>query len=221
MQTQRFGEHVAAWLVLVAVRPDEQSQGPGQGARARRRRARARSSAPPTCCSRARSRATSGRVSTPPTPAPACCSRRSASSAIGSARTWRSTRRSVALPRRRHRRAGDRVRAHMISPPPRFRIGYPSSTGPSSLGTAFAARDADGATIGFGCHSVNRGGLDRPDGHRSDAPARRRRFGGARRCLRRSRTAWVRDRRDRLGEQPALLRQVRRSRLASSFSAAG
>ena len=29
MQTQRFGEHVAAWLVLVAVRPDRQSAGRG------------------------------------------------------------------------------------------------------------------------------------------------------------------------------------------------
>jgi len=27
-----------------------------------------------------------------------------------------------------------------------------------ALGTAFAARDAQGATIGFGCHSVNRSG---------------------------------------------------------------
>jgi predicted N-acetyltransferase YhbS len=26
------------------------------------------------------------------------------------------------------------------------------------MGTAFAARDTDGATIGFGCHSVNRFG---------------------------------------------------------------
>ena len=50
-------------------------------------------------------------------------------------------------------------------------------------GTAFAARDADGATIGFGCHSVNRAGVDRPDGHRPDVAARRRRLGASSRAV--------------------------------------
>ena len=50
------------------------------------------------------------------------------------------------------------------------------------LGTAFAARDAHGRTIGFGVPLREPRGMDRADGNRSGAAARRRRLGRARRA---------------------------------------
>ena len=123
------------------------------------------------------------------------------------------------VPARAARRRARRTRARSRRARLRDRgvpaLGCRSSTGRVALGTAFAARDADGATIGFGCHSVNRFGWIGP---MATDPARQHGGVGSavrRRVLRRPGAARLRDRRDLVGEQPALLREVRRPGLAS------
>ena len=216
LQAQRFGEHVAAWLMLVVVHPDR------AGARAAARsscsavdRPRRASSARATCCSRARSRATSGPASTSRTRGPGCCSRR-----CGFERDWVGTNMAIDTSFRRPPPAGVVVeretgtRRARLRRGARIRTGCPSSTAPSSSAPRSRRATPTGATIGFALSLGEPRRLDRPDGDRPDAAARRRRLGGASRalCADLERTR-LRDRRDLLGQQPALLRQVRRPRL--------
>ena len=98
-------------------------------------------------------------------------------------RTWRSTRRSGAS-----RRAGVVVERETGSGAHDFAARayphwVPELDRAVDRGTAFAARDATGATIGFGCHSVQPLRLDRPDGDRS---RRCNTAASARRCSPRS-----------------------------------
>ncbi len=157
MQTQRFGEHVAAWLVLVVVHPDRQSTGRGKelvGAVIERARA---IGARDLLLASAIPRYLWPGVETANTRAGMLLE------TLGFERDWVGTNMTIDAAFRR-------------TPPPG--VSVERETGPGahdfaavayphwvpeldravSLGTAFAARDAAGATIGFACHSVNRAG---------------------------------------------------------------
>jgi GNAT superfamily N-acetyltransferase len=132
MQTQRFGAHVAAWLVLVAVPPDHQSMGRGKELVAavieRAREIGARdvllASAIP-------------RYLWPGVDTPTSFRREPPAGVVIEQET------------------GTGAHAFAAEAYPHW---VPELDRSVSLGTAFAARAADGRTIGFACHSVNRAG---------------------------------------------------------------
>ena len=211
---KEYGEHRSAWLVLVAVRPERQGAGRRHrvGARRARRRAGARRARPRT--SRAPSRATSGPASTSRTPAPACCSRRSASSAIWSASTWRSRPASGAIRRRAsvvERETGigrSRLRGARVSALGRRARPWPSNAAPPSRRATPTARRSDSAAT----RATAPAGSARWRPIRTRSTAASARPSSPRSAPTSTRAA--RDGRDRVGQQPALLRQVRRDRVA-------
>lgn len=156
MQTQRFDSHVAAWLVLVVVHPDHQSTGRGKElVRAVIDRAR-EIGARDLLLASAIPRYVWPGVDTANTRAGMLLE------TLGFERDWVGTNMTIDATFRR-------------SPPPDVTVERETGTGAHdfaatayhwvpeldrsvSLGTAFAARDAQGATIGFACHSVNRAG---------------------------------------------------------------
>ncbi len=157
MQTHRFGEHVAAWLVLVAVHPDEQSRGKGKalvGAVAKRAR---EIGAPHLMLASAIPRYLWPGVDTANTRAGMLLE------TLGFERDWVATNMTIDSSFRRTPPAGVIVEretgsgAHDLAAAA-FPHWVPELDRAVSLGTAFAARDAGGATIGFGCHSVTRAG---------------------------------------------------------------
>ena len=157
LQTQRFGEHVAAWLILVAVAPGAREKGRGKElVHAVAERARARG---------ARDLLLASAVPRYVWPGVDLFNTRAGMllEACGFERDWLGTNMAVDTSFRRE-------------PPPGVVVERETGTGAHDfaaraypywvpeldravmLGTAFAARDAHGATIGFGCHSVNRFG---------------------------------------------------------------
>ena len=157
MQTQEFGEHVAAWLVLVAVHPSAQSAGRGKELvdtvieRAREIGAR------DLLLASAIPRYLWPGVDTANTRAGMLLE------TIGFERDWVGTNMTIDCAFRRSPPAGVTVEVETGSGARDFAtLAYPhwvpELDRAVSLGTAFAARDAGGATIGFSCHSVNRAG---------------------------------------------------------------
>lgn len=157
MQTQRFGEHVAAWLVLVVVRPDQQSTGRGKelvGAVIERAR---EIGAHDLLLASAIPRYLWPGVDTANTRAGMLLE------TLGFERDWVGTNMTIDAAFRRTPPPGVSVEretglgAHDFAA-----VAYPhwvpELDRAVSLGTAFAARDAAGSTIGFACHSVNRAG---------------------------------------------------------------
>jgi GNAT superfamily N-acetyltransferase len=157
MQTQRFGDHVAAWLVLVAVHPDEQSRGTGKAlVSAVAERARA-IGARDLMLASAIPRYLWPGVDTANTRAGMLLE------TLGFDRDWVATNMTIDSSFRRTPPAGIVIERETGSGAHDFAVGafphwVPELDRAVSLGTAFAARDAGGATIGFGCHSVNRAG---------------------------------------------------------------
>jgi GNAT superfamily N-acetyltransferase len=81
----------------------------------------------------------------------------------GFERDWLGTNMAIATSFRRDPPAGCAVEREQGSGAHDFAMAaypqwVPELDRAVALGTAFAARDAQGATIGFGCHSVNRAG---------------------------------------------------------------
>lgn len=157
MQTQRFGEHVAAWLVLVVVHPDHQSSGLGKelvGAAI----ARAKEiGANDLLLASAIPRYLWPGVDTANTRAGMLLE------ALGFARDWVGTNMAIDTSFRRPPPPGVAVEretgpgAHEFAMRS-FPHWVPELDRSVDLGTAFAARASDGRTIGFACHSVNRAG---------------------------------------------------------------
>ena len=155
MQIQRFGSHTAAWLVLVAVHPDHQGAGRGKelvGAAIERAR---ELGAHDVLLASAVPRYLWPGVDTANTRASMLLE------TLGFDREWVGTNMTIDTSFRRPPPAGVLVERERGSGAHDFAaIAYPhwvpELDRSVSLGTAFAARDADGATIGFACHSVNR-----------------------------------------------------------------
>ena len=157
MQTQRFGEHVAAWLVLVAVHPDVQSTGRGKElVRAVIERGR-EIGARDLLLASAIPRYLWPGVDTANTRAGMLLE------TLGFERDWVGTNMTIDCSFRRTPPAGVTVEveagtgAHDFATVA-FPHWVPELDRAVQLGTAVAARDAGGATIGFACHSVNRAG---------------------------------------------------------------
>jgi len=157
MQTQRFGEHVAAWLVLVAVHPDVQSAGRGKElVSAVIERAR-EIGANDLLLASAIPRYIWPGVDTANTRAGMLLE------TLGFERDWVATNMTIDSSFRRTPPAGVTVEretgpeAHDFAADA-FPHWVPELDRAVDLGTAFSARDAGGATIGFACHSVNRAG---------------------------------------------------------------
>jgi GNAT superfamily N-acetyltransferase len=157
LQTQRFGAHVAAWLTLIAVHPDDQRRGVGTRlVAAVSERARELG---------ARELLLASAVPRYLWPGVDVANTRAGMllETCGFACDWVGINMAIDTTFRR-------------DPPPGFRVeretggaahDFASDVFPNwvpeldravALGTAFAARDPDGATVGFGCHSVNRFG---------------------------------------------------------------
>jgi GNAT superfamily N-acetyltransferase len=157
LQTQHVGDHRAAWLTLLAVRPDAQGQGHGKelvhavAARAREHGARELllASAIPRYV----------------WPGVDLANTRAGMLLESCGFTRESPTINMVLDTafRREPPAGVHVEREQGTGAHDFATeAYPSWVPELdrgvALGTAFAARDANGATIGFGCHSVNRFG---------------------------------------------------------------
>jgi GNAT superfamily N-acetyltransferase len=157
MQTQQFGEHVAAWLVLVAVHPSAQSTGRGKElVRAVVERAR-EIGARDLLLASAIPRYLWPGVDTANTRAGMLLE------TVGFEREWVGTNMTIDCSFRRSPSAGVTVEVETGSgardlATRAYPHWVPELDRAVSLGTAFAARDAAGATIGFSCHSVNRAG---------------------------------------------------------------
>ena len=157
MQTQRFGAHVAAWLVLVAVHPDHQSTGRGKelvGAVIERAR---EIGARDVLLASAIPRYLWPGVDTANTRAGMLLE------TLGFDRDWVGTNMAIPTSFRREPPAGVVIEqetgtgAHDFAAEA-YPHWVPELDRSVSLGTAFAARASDGRTIGFACHSVNRAG---------------------------------------------------------------
>ena len=157
MQTQRFGAHVAAWLVLVAVHPGVQSTGRGKelvGAVIERAR---EIGARDLLLASAIPRYLWPGVDTASTRAGMLLE------TLGFERDWVATNMTIDSSFRRTPPPGVTVERETGSGAHDFATAafphwVPELDRAVSLGTAFAARDTGGATIGFACHSVNRTG---------------------------------------------------------------
>jgi GNAT superfamily N-acetyltransferase len=157
MQLQRFGEHVAAWLVLVAIHPDHQSRGLGKelvGAVIERARA---AGAHDLLLASAIPRYLWPGVDTANTRAGMLLE------TLGFERDWVGINMAIDTGFRREAPRGVVVEretgngAHDLATAA-FPHWVPELDRAVGLGTAVAARDADARTIGFACHSVNRAG---------------------------------------------------------------
>ena len=219
MQLQRFGEHVAAWLVLTVVHPDHQSRGLGKElVQAVCDRARA-TGAHDVLLASAIPRYIWPGVDTANTRAGMLLE------TLGFEREWVGINMAIPTSFRRsppdgitvEPETGDGAHAFAADAFPHW---VPELDRAVELGTAVAARDAHGRTVGFACHSVNRAGWIGPMA--TDPALQHGGVGSAvlGAVLRRPRSARRRNGRDRVGEQPALLRQVRRSRARACSSAA-
>jgi GNAT superfamily N-acetyltransferase len=157
MQLQRFGDHVAAWLVLVAIHPDHQARGRGKqlvGAVIERARA---AGAHDLLLASAIPRYVWPGVDTANTRAGMLLE------TLGFERDWVGINMAIDTAFRREPPRAVVVEcetgtgAHDFAAAA-FAHWVPELDRAVGLGTAFAARDAGGRTIGFGCHSVNRAG---------------------------------------------------------------
>jgi GNAT superfamily N-acetyltransferase len=157
LQTQQFGAHVSAWLTLVAVRPDAQSRGLGrQLVRAVGDRARELG---------ARDLLLASAVPRYLWPGVDVFNTRAGMllETCGFERDWVGTNMAIDTGYRRPPPAGIVIEQESGTGARTFAARaypywVPELDRAVTLGTAFAARDADGETIGFGCHSVNRFG---------------------------------------------------------------
>jgi len=157
MQMQRFGEHVAEWLVLAVVHPDHQSRGLGKelvGAVI----ARARDAgAHDVLLASAIPRYLWPGVDTANTRAGMLLE------TLGFEREWVGINMTIDTSFRRPPPAGVTVEreagagAHEFAAAA-FPHWVPELDRAVALGTAVAARDGNGRTVGFACHSVNRAG---------------------------------------------------------------
>jgi mycothiol synthase len=157
LQTKRFGEHLAAWMTLVVVRPSEQSRGRGKElVHAVADRAR-ELGAPNLLLASAVPRYL--------WPGVDVCNTRVGMllESCGFERDWVGTNMAIDTTFRKPPAQGVVVEretgtgAHDLAERA-YPYWVPELDRAVVLGTAFAARDAQGATIGFGCHSVNRFG---------------------------------------------------------------
>lgn len=157
MQVQRFGEHVAAWLVLVAVHPKRQSQGLGKelvGAVIDRA---TELGAHDVLLASAIPRYLWPGVDTANTRVGMLLE------SLGFERDWIGINMAIDTSFRRPPPVGVTVEletgpgAHDFAAAA-FPHWVPELDRAVALGTAVAARADDGRTIGFACHSVNRAG---------------------------------------------------------------
>jgi GNAT superfamily N-acetyltransferase len=157
LQTQTFGQHVAAWLTLAVVHPDEQSRGRGKElVHAVAERARALGAHDLLLASAVPRYLWPG-VDVTNTRAGMLLE------SCGFERDWVGTNMAIDTAFRRaapagivvERENGDGARGLAARAYPYW---VPELDRAVSLGTAFAARDKSGRTIGFGCHSVSRFG---------------------------------------------------------------
>jgi GNAT superfamily N-acetyltransferase len=157
MQIQRFGSHVAAWLVLVAVQPGAQSRGLGEAlVRAVIDRA-AQLGAHDVLLASAIPRYIWPGVDTANTRAGMLFE------SLGFERDWVGTNMTIDTSFRKPPPVGITVELETGSGAHDFAAGaFPHWISELDravkLGTAVAARAADGRTVGFSCHSVNRAG---------------------------------------------------------------
>jgi mycothiol synthase len=157
LQTQRLGSHVAAWLILLAVHPSAQGAGRGKElVHAAAERARALG---------ARELLLASAVPRYVWPGVDLMNTRAGMllETCGFEREWLGTNMAIDT---RFRRAPQRgvvieqevgAGAHDFAAR-EYPYWAPELDRAVGMGTAFAARNADGETIGFGCHSVNRFG---------------------------------------------------------------
>ena len=157
LQTQRFGEHLAAWLTLVVVDPGQQSRGRGkeliQAVADRARELGARD----LLLASAIPRYLWPGVDTANTRVGMLLE------TCGFERDWVGTNMTIDTSFRRNPPAGVVVERETATGAHEFAeraypYWVPKLDRAVTLGTAFAARDESGTTIGFGCHSVNRFG---------------------------------------------------------------
>jgi GNAT superfamily N-acetyltransferase len=157
MQLQRFGSHVAAWLVLAVVHPDHQSCGRGKELiHAVFDRARAAGAGEVLLASVIPRYVWPG-VDTANTRAGMLLE------TLGFERAWVGINMSIPTSFRRTppngitvaREAGSGAHDFAATAFPHW---IPELDRAVHLGTAWAARDAQGRTVGFACHSVNRAG---------------------------------------------------------------
>jgi GNAT superfamily N-acetyltransferase len=157
MQVQRFGEHVAAWLVLVAVPPGRQSEGVGKelvGAVIDRA---TELGATDVLLASAIPRYLWPGVDTANTRAGMLLE------TMGFERDWVGINMAIDTSFRRPPPRDTTVELETGSGAHDFAADafphwVPELDRAVELGTAVAARGADGRTIGFACHSVNRAG---------------------------------------------------------------
>jgi len=157
LQTMKFGDYLAAWLTLVVVDPAAQGKGRGKelvGAVAGRARELG-----------AREVLLASAVPRYLWPGVDCFNTRVGMllETMGFERDWLGTNMAIDTTFRRAAPPGVIVERETGSGAHEFADReyphwIPELDRAVDLGTAFAARDADGATIGFGCHSVNRFG---------------------------------------------------------------
>jgi len=163
LQTMKFGDYLAAWLTLVVVDPVAQRKGLGKelvGAVADRARALG-----------ARELLLASAVPRYLWPGVDCFNTRVGMllETTGFERDWLGTNMAIDTSFRRDPPAGVTVEretglgAHDFCAR-EYPHWIPELDRAVELGTAFAARDATGNTIGFGCHSVNRFGWIGPMG---------------------------------------------------------
>jgi GNAT superfamily N-acetyltransferase len=157
LQTQRFGEHLGAWITLVVVHPAEQGNGRGKEL-IRTVADRARDlGAPDLLLASAVPRYLWPGVDVMNTRAGTLLE------TCGFERDWVGTNMAIDTAFRRPAPSGVVIEretgtgAHDFAERA-YPYWVPELDRAVMLGTAFAARDAHGATIGFGCHSVNRFG---------------------------------------------------------------
>ncbi len=157
LQTQRFGQHVSAWLTLAVVHPDEQGRGRGKElVHAVADRARSLG---------ARDLMLASAVPRYLWPGVDVTNTRAGMllESCGFERDWIGTNMAIDTGFRRRPPAGVVVEretgggAHDFAASA-YPYWVPELDRAVALGTAFAARAAGGGTIGFGCHSVNRFG---------------------------------------------------------------
>ena len=157
MQVQRFGEHVAVWLVLVVVHPDHQSRGLGKELVGRVIDRAAQLGAHDVLLASAIPRYIWPGVDTANTRAGMLLE------TLGFERDWVGINMAIDTSFRRPPPPGVIVEletgpgAHDFAA-----VAYPhwvpELDRSVELGTAVAARTTDGRTIGFACHSVSRAG---------------------------------------------------------------
>jgi mycothiol synthase len=155
LHTQTFGDYLAAWLILAVVDPAVQGKGRGKEV-VRAVAARAHELG-------ARELLLASAVPRYIWPGVDLVNTRAGMllESCGFSREWLGMNMSIDTSFRRAAPAGCVVEretgtgAHDFAAA-EYPYWVPELDRAVALGTAFAARDADGATIGFGCHSVNR-----------------------------------------------------------------